>query len=39
MTGFGAVVVDVHPPKRLLGIKRMKIAVVDAKGEVGFLLR
>lgn len=39
MTNFGAVVVDMHPPKRLLGIKRVKVADPEAKGELAMLLR
>lgn len=39
MVSFGAVVVDVHPPKRLLGIKKVKTADPEVKGEVGTLLR
>jgi len=39
MTNFGAVVVDINPPKRLLGIKRVKVADPEAKGEVAMLIR
>lgn len=39
MINFGAINVDVHPSKRLLGIKKMKNAEFTGKGEVASLLR